>query len=316
MSQPKSSFIRGVASRNGRMSRPPLVFGVMLAASLLFRCSDKSGGAVTGTCPGGPCGGAGGQSNLVSGGAPSIFTMTGGSAGAGLVPVLSCTGVVDCPLPPSVCANSASLAYFTDPICDHGTCRWATQMFLCSGYNCRNGACGPPGTIGTIFNTGGTGGGGTAGAGGVPNGQGGVFHLDAGAEPPTYLCSDAGAGSECPLPPSRCADASTLTAYGKPNCTYGSCSWTRYTIPCSGTCQSGHCMADRADENACMSRDASACALPPSECLDHENLLYFSNPRCVDSGSGLRCATEARVLDCGGRGCMDGGCAPRFTLPL
>jgi hypothetical protein len=230
MPQPKSSFIRRAANRSGRMSRPPLVFGAMLAASLLFRCSDKSGGAGNGSCPGGACGGAGGQPIMASGGAPGVFTMTGGSAGAG-----------------------------------------AANPILIVGGTADNG--------------------------------------------PTYLCSDAGAGRECPLPPSGCADASTLTAYGHPSCTYGECSWTRSTIPCSGTCQDGHCMARRADENACVSGDASVCVLPRSECLNDEMLLYFSNPRCIDAGSGLRCATEARVVDCGDRGCSDGGCMSLHTLP-
>jgi hypothetical protein len=69
-------------------------------------------------------------------------------------------------------------------------------------------------------------------------------------------------------------------------------------------------------ETACAAANASACLLAPSECLDDKTLLYFSNPRCADAGSGLRCETEAHTLGCGYRGCLNGGCGPRSTLAL
>ena len=256
-----------------RMAGPPLVFGAMLAASLLFRCSDKSGGGATvaGGCPSGVCGGAGAGGQPQGAGSGGVGIL--GSGGGTYPPALPCTDRTvntDCPLP------------------------------------ARNG-------------------GGAAGMGGTPNGVGGTLNLGGaggtlssggagGMTEPSYLCADAGVARDCPVPPPVCADASTLATYDQPSCSYGTCSWLRHSVPCRDTGQAGHCPAGYADETACFT--GGACVLPPSECLDGETMLYFSNPRCADVGSGMRCVTEGHAVDCGNRGFVNGGCLPRSTLAL
>jgi hypothetical protein len=322
------------ASRDRRLPRPPLIFGAMLAATLLFRCSDKSGGATaSGSCPPGVCGGAGlgvgGQPQ--SGGSEAQLTIDWDGI---TLPVLSCADATvngNCPLPRSRCTPAGKMVYLSNPTCDHGTCRWSRTEMSCPYGSCYGGGCEVPSTPGPIppnF-SGGAGNGGTpkgsggtlgsAGAGGTINSSGAGGALGSGGaggmtEPPTYLCADAGVTEDCPTPPTACADASTLATYDHPSCSFGTCSWLRHTVPCQDTCVAGHCAAGHANDDACFT--GGACVLPPSQCLDGTKMLYFSNPRCADEGSGMRCVTEGRVVDCGARGCMNGGCLPRSTLAL
>jgi hypothetical protein len=203
-------------------------------------------------------------------------------------------------------------------------------------WACYNGGCDVPSTPSPIPNWSGgagNGGGGVAGKSGTTNGGGGTLGSSGGAgtfwtpgtggalasggaggmtESPTYLCADAGVAQDCPVPPPVCADASTLATFDHASCAFGTCSWLRHTVPCQDTCQAGHCVAGHANDSACFT--GGDCTFPPSQCLDATKMLYFSNARCLDEGSGMRCVTEARVLDCGGRGCINGGCTPRSTL--
>jgi hypothetical protein len=166
---------------------------------------------------------------------------------------------------------------------------------------------------------------GTAGAGGspsatksggftiqIPTGSGGQFDLGR-----TYSCAPATAARDCPLPRSTCEGASSFVYYTDPSCVENVCKWTRSTSRCGRGCNDGGCLPpltavpvgpiDSGVE--CTPGDAGACELPPSDCLDQRNLLYFTNAKCV-SGS---CQAEAVVQDCGYSGCRYGGCSSHLT---
>jgi hypothetical protein len=80
--------------------------------------------------------------------------------GGGTPPVQECMVAMDCSPPPSSCADSTTLAYYTNPLCQAGKCRWTTQDKPCYGP-CKNGGC--------MFTTTA---GGAGGLGGAPPGTG------------------------------------------------------------------------------------------------------------------------------------------------
>lgn len=166
---------------------------------------------------------------------------------------------------------------------------------------------------------------GVGGTGGSPfrTGSGGLTiqlvagaggQLDAGR---TFSCTPKTVERDCPLPRSTCGGAGSLAYYTDPVCVQNACQWTRHTTLCDRACNDGGCLPsftavpigpiDAGTE--CAAADASACTLPPSVCLDDSNLLYFTNPRCVEGA----CRTDALVRACS-RGCNYGGCRYPLTL--
>jgi hypothetical protein len=84
-----------------------------------------------------------GSASAGAGGLPAQPTINCGQAGgenAG-------AGGADeeCALPPSVCADSSRLAYYSSGACVGGTCRWTVETLECPG-RCSRGSCAPPTT--------------------------------------------------------------------------------------------------------------------------------------------------------------------------
>lgn len=62
---------------------------------------------------------------------------------------------------------------------------------------------------------------------------------------------------------------------------------------------------------ACGADAAESCPLPPSYCGDHEWLIFYQNPGCVDG----TCHYEAWAKKCGAvEKCINGGCEYNFTI--
>ena len=112
---------------------PLLVFGALLSASLAFRCAAKSDPAEGNTNGGSST--QGGGARWRGYGWRHLDGRFGGSQGR------SCTGVFDCPLPPSVCQDGLHLIYYTTPACVGGQCTYTEEIFTCPSF-CASGACG------------------------------------------------------------------------------------------------------------------------------------------------------------------------------
>ena len=139
----------------------------------------------------------------------------------------------------------------------------------------------------------------------------------------------------CVFPAPVCNDAGTaLLYYSDPKCVAGSCQWTTQTMSCpcvAGSCDTGgsilvdpgggadgstldasdeaarHPVVPAPDAGSCAEEDASACALPPSVCVDDHWLAYFRDAVCVEG----RCLWTVQYLQCGsacsGQGCIYNG---------
>jgi hypothetical protein len=191
---------------------PLLSLGVLLALSLLTRCSPHN------------------QSGAVSTSGP------GGAGGAGNAAATECSPATvdrDCPLPPSTCSDEFTLVFYNSPTCVGGVCQWQGAAAACPGETCSNGACG-----GLRAPTGGSGGGTSsaqdAGVGGQPFATCTVNPGDSGA------AGDSSAS--CELPSSVCADSDTLLYFTNPHCVQGACQADVHSESCGPSgCSNGGC---------------------------------------------------------------------------
>ena len=232
---------------------PLLVFGAMLCASLAFRCSGKSD-SNDGDVNGGSSGQGGssaqggspaqGGSSAAAGWGTGGDIPQGGSAGAPTGPCTEANVTNDCPLPPSVCQDPSSMAYYSDVQCVSGQCAYTLQVYRCPG-SCSSGACtastttasGPPPDSRCVGTAGSSGSGGqSSGTSPVPGGAGG-----AGSRIIIGGAGAMGGTNGCDLPPSVCNDERTLVYYTEPRCENLQCVYTTNTLDCMGSCSNGAC---------------------------------------------------------------------------
>jgi hypothetical protein len=213
---------------------PPLVFVGLLAASLLVRCGGQvDSGSTRGRATSQEAGvGSGGRSAMTGGAAGSAqgaggvgtggITAAGGvlvvpyvpDTGAPQPPFVSpdhCTTAEQCSFPHSTCEDSATLAYFTDPVCSGGVCEWNRRTMTC-GRGCEAGGCLPTVTA-------------SIGPGLIPGAP----------------CADNVDAGGCALPSSICANGFQLLYFDEPHCSEGSCAYTTHVQDCQYGCYNGSC---------------------------------------------------------------------------
>lgn len=216
--------------RGLEIQTPPLLFSVLLAASLLIRCGGKvdftgatasSGAREAGIS--GPVADRGGASAGGAVGAGGVVEGPGGNqtgaAGGGVVMPVAPTPIdlancrpsaaaEGCPLPPSACESDWTLAYYTDPACPSGSCQWTQHVRACD-TPCVNGWCAPP------------------------KAADGAAAAEA--------CTSVEAGA-CPLPQSVCLDMWELLYFANPQCVAGECRSEADIEHCNNGCTNGACM--------------------------------------------------------------------------
>jgi hypothetical protein len=89
----------------------------------------------TGGNGGGGNGGSGGNGGVTS------YANCGGAGGEAGAPDATCE------LPSSVCADSSTLLYFSNPRCVQGTCQADVNALVCGPSGCSNGGCMPSPTL-------------------------------------------------------------------------------------------------------------------------------------------------------------------------
>jgi hypothetical protein len=87
-------------------------------------------------------GGNGGSGNAGSGGVTSYATCSGAGGAGGEAGAADAT----CELPMSLCADSSTLLYFSNPRCVQGTCQADVNALVCD-TGCQNGGCLPNFTL-------------------------------------------------------------------------------------------------------------------------------------------------------------------------
>ena len=160
----------------------------------------------------------------------------GGSKPTGDATAPQCSLDFECnALPPSTCASSSELAYFTNPRCVRSICEWTRETRSCP---CFNGQCSVTTTAGGTIGTGGAGGASSPADASndhatIDPPEGGVCDVDADAD-----------GGDCPLPPSVCVDTSWLAYFVEPACSAGRCEWQVLYRKCITYCAGGKCMTN------------------------------------------------------------------------
>lgn len=206
---------------------PPLVFTCLLAASLLVRCGGQVGAANThgratsqeaGVGSGGGRATAGGGAGTSAAGGALVASYVP-DTGAPQPPFISpdhCTTAEECSFPQSICEDSSTLAYFTDPVCSSGACEWRRRTMVCQ-RGCKGGGC--------------------AAAFTAPIGPSLV---------PGAPCSDNGDAGGCVLPPSICANSFQMLYFDEPHCVEGACAYTTHVHDCGQLgCSNGACEVAR-----------------------------------------------------------------------
>jgi len=233
----------------------------MLSASLVFRCggksdSNESSGSSARGDSGAPAQGGSGAAAGAGGAGTGGVTSQGRSAGEPPNPQCTEANVpTDCPLPPSVCQDASSMAFYSDAHCVSGQCAYTLQVYRCPS-SCSSGACNattsvdpPPPDPRCLAGTAGSSGSGGQSSGAIPpragaGGFGGSSAMGGVGGAATGGVSGAGAmggASGCDLPAPVCQDATTLVSYTEPRCENFQCTYTTNTLACAEGCSNGAC---------------------------------------------------------------------------